>query len=145
MDNVEKEVKQIDNNALDSILGRKKNLPQIPNSQPKTLTQNVVGSNKEINQKLFEQKRFKKSDFPFMNISKKITKWFDITICLLYNWIMYVIIKHVKTQDRRKLPVIILDTQGEVWEFDNKDKAQEMVNIFNTNTDSGHIYEVKQV
>lgn len=74
VDNVEKEVKQIDNNALDSILGRKKNLPQIPNSQPKTLTQNVVGSNKEINQKLFEQKRFKKSDFPFMNISKKITK-----------------------------------------------------------------------
>jgi hypothetical protein len=42
-------------------------------------------------------------------------------------------------------PVIMLDTQGEVWEFDNKDKAQEMVNIFNTNTDSGHKYEVKGV
>jgi hypothetical protein len=39
----------------------------------------------------------------------------------------------------------MLDTQGEVWEFDNKDKAQEMANIFNTNTDSGHKYEVKQV
>ena len=58
---------------------------------------------------------------------------------------MYVIIKHVKTQDERILPVIMLDTQGEVWEFDNKDKAQEMVNIFNMNTDSGHKYEVKQV
>lgn len=58
---------------------------------------------------------------------------------------MYVIIKHVKTQDERTLPVIMLDTQGEVWEFDNKDKAQEMVNIFNRNTDSGHKYEVKQV
>ncbi len=51
---------------------------------------------------------------------------------------MYVIIKHVKTQDDRTLPVIMLDTQSEVWEFDNRDKAQEMVNILNTNTDSGH-------
>jgi hypothetical protein len=61
---------------------------------------------------------------------------------------MYVIIKHVKVNSkdvRKKLPVIILDSQGEVLEFDNKDKAQEMVNIFNTNTDSGHKYEVKKV
>ena len=58
---------------------------------------------------------------------------------------MYVIVKHVKTQNNRSLPVIMLDTQSEVWEFDNKDKAQEMVNILNTNTDSGHKYEVKKV
>jgi hypothetical protein len=58
---------------------------------------------------------------------------------------MYVIIKHVKTQNNKLLPVIMLDTQSEVWEFDNKDKAQEMVNILNTNTDSGHKYEVKKV
>lgn len=58
---------------------------------------------------------------------------------------MYVIIKHVKTNNNRVLPVIMLDTQGEVWEFDNRDKAQEMSNIFNANTDSGHKYEVKQV
>jgi hypothetical protein len=58
---------------------------------------------------------------------------------------MYVIVKHVKTQVNRKLPVIMLDTQGEVWEFDSKDNAQEMVNILNANTDSGHKYEVKKV
>ena len=58
---------------------------------------------------------------------------------------MYVIIKHVKTNNKRSLPVIMLDTQSEVWEFDNRDKAQEMVNIFNANTDSGHKYEVKKV
>ena len=61
---------------------------------------------------------------------------------------MYVIIKQVKVNSkdiRKKLPVIMLDSQGEVWEFDNKDKAQDMVNIFNTNTDSGHKYEVKKV
>ena len=44
---------------------------------------------------------------------------------------MYIIVKHVKTQNNRSLPVIMLDTQSEVWEFDNKDKAQEMVNILN--------------
>jgi hypothetical protein len=58
---------------------------------------------------------------------------------------MYVIVKHVKTQNNRKLPVIMLDPHGEVWEFDNREKAQEMVNIFNANTDSGHTYEVKKV
>ena len=61
---------------------------------------------------------------------------------------MYVIIKQVKVNSkdiRKKLPVIMLDSQGEVWEFDNKDKAQEMVNIFNTTTDSGHKYEIKKV
>jgi hypothetical protein len=58
---------------------------------------------------------------------------------------MYVIVKHVKTNNNRRLPVIMLDTQGEVWEFDDKDEAQEMANIFNTNSDSGHKYEIKKV
>ena len=58
---------------------------------------------------------------------------------------IFVIIKNVSLPNNRILPVIMLDTQGEVWEFDNKDNAQEMVNIFNTNTDSGHKYEVKRV
>jgi hypothetical protein len=58
---------------------------------------------------------------------------------------MYAIVKHIKTQDDRILPVILLDSQGEVWEFDSREKAQEMVNIFNTNSDSGHKYEVKNV
>jgi hypothetical protein len=58
---------------------------------------------------------------------------------------MYVIVKHVKTNNNRRLPVIMLDTQGEVWEFDDKDEAQEMANIFNTNSDSGHTYEIKKV
>ena len=58
---------------------------------------------------------------------------------------MYVIVKHVKTNNNRRLPVIMLDTQGEVWEFDDKDEAQEMANIFNTNSDSGHKHEIKKV
>lgn len=58
---------------------------------------------------------------------------------------MYVIIKHVKTQNGRFLPVIMLDSHGEVLEFENKDDAEQMANILNTNTDSGHKYEVKKV
>jgi hypothetical protein len=58
---------------------------------------------------------------------------------------MYVIIKHVKVGETMKLPVIMLDSQSEVLEYDNKDKAQEMVNILNTNSDSGHKYELKKV
>ena len=58
---------------------------------------------------------------------------------------MYIIIKHVKIRESMKLPVIMLDSQCEVLEYDNKDKAQEMVNILNTNSDSGHKYELKEV
>jgi len=58
---------------------------------------------------------------------------------------MYLIIKHVKTHNGRILPVVMLDTHGEVLEFDNEAKAQEMANILNKNTDSGHKYEVKKI
>ena len=58
---------------------------------------------------------------------------------------MYIIIKHVKIHTDRILPVIMLDTQGEVWEFENEGKAQEMVDLFNANTESGHRYEVKKL
>jgi gluconate kinase len=51
---------------------------------------------------------------------------------------MYIIIKHVKIRESMKLPVIMLDSQCEVLEYNNKDKTQEMVNILNTNSDSGH-------
>ena len=56
---------------------------------------------------------------------------------------IFVIIKNVSLPNNRILPVIMLNEQGEVWEFD--DKVQEMVNILNTNTDSGHKYEIKKI
>jgi hypothetical protein len=58
---------------------------------------------------------------------------------------IYVIIKNVSLPNNRILPVIMLNEQGEVWEFNDKNKVQEMVNILNTNTDSGHKYEIKKV
>lgn len=61
---------------------------------------------------------------------------------------MYVIIKHVKTPNSlsaKRLPVILLNTDTEVWEFDTKEEAEKMKEIFQTNSDSGHVYEVKKI
>jgi hypothetical protein len=60
----------------------------------------------------------------------------------------YVIIKKVKrpnTTPTQYLPVILLNSDTEVWEFESKDKAEEMKDIFQTNSDSGHLYEVKKI
>ena len=61
---------------------------------------------------------------------------------------MYVIIKHVKrpsTIPAKYLPVILLNSNNEVWEFDTLGDAEKMKEIFQTNSDSGHIYEVKKI
>jgi len=59
---------------------------------------------------------------------------------------MYVIIKHVKMNDNKKrIPVILLNSQSEIWEFEKRDKAEEMKEIFQNNSDSGHEYEVKKI
>jgi hypothetical protein len=59
---------------------------------------------------------------------------------------MYVIVKHVKNGDTKKrLPVILLNTESEVWEFEFPEAAEKMKDIFQTNSDSGHIYEVKKI
>ena len=58
---------------------------------------------------------------------------------------MYVIIKHIKTGNKKIVPVILLNSQGEIWEFETEDEAEEMKNIFQTNSDSGHVYEVKKI
>ena len=43
---------------------------------------------------------------------------------------MYVIIKHVKTVSNKRLPVILLNSDTEVWEFETPEEAEEMKNIF---------------
>lgn len=56
----------------------------------------------------------------------------------------YIIVKQIKNE-AVKLPVIILDSLGEVLEFDNHEEAEKMRELFQNNTDSGHTYEVKKV
>jgi|TARA_R110000868_G_scaffold84_13_gene910 hypothetical protein len=59
---------------------------------------------------------------------------------------MYVIVKHIKLDDsRKKVPVILLNTQSEIWEFDTEREAEKMREIFELNSDSGHEYEVKKI
>jgi len=66
--------------------------------------------------------------------------------CIIMKKRMYVIIKHIKMQDNKKrVPVILLDSQGEILEFDSQKKAEEMREIFELNSDSGHKYEVKKI
>jgi hypothetical protein len=59
---------------------------------------------------------------------------------------MYVIIKQIKNRKTGKwLPVILLNSNSEVWEFETLSEAELMKDIFQNNSDSGHIYEVKKV
>lgn len=58
---------------------------------------------------------------------------------------MYVIVKQIKTEFKKRLPVILLNSESEIWEFDSIEDAEEMKEIFQTNSDSGHIYEVKKI
>jgi len=58
----------------------------------------------------------------------------------------YIIIKMVKDPLRdKKLPVIILDSAGEVLEFNTLEEAEEMRTRFEVNSDSGHKYKVKKI
>lgn len=60
--------------------------------------------------------------------------------------VMYVIIKNVKFKSTgRILPVILLNQENEVWEFEKEKEAQKMADIFNHNSDSGHFYYIKKV
>jgi hypothetical protein len=59
---------------------------------------------------------------------------------------MYVIVKYVKmSKDKIKLPVILLNVDTEIWEFETLGEAENMKNIFESNSDSGHKYEVKKI
>lgn len=59
---------------------------------------------------------------------------------------MYVIIKSIKNKKSGKwLPVIILNSDNEVWEFESEKEADKMKDIFQTNSDSGHIYYIKKI
>jgi len=59
---------------------------------------------------------------------------------------MYVIIKHIKMNDNKKrVPVIILNGESEILEFETLESAEKMKEIFELNSDSGHKYEVKKI
>lgn len=58
---------------------------------------------------------------------------------------MWVIVKMIPNFDGIKLPVIILNSESEILEFETEDEAKEMKTIFETNSDSGYEYVVKKL
>jgi hypothetical protein len=57
----------------------------------------------------------------------------------------YCIIKLMKNENGVELPVILLDNNDEVWEFDDVEIAIKMSEILTKNSDSGYRYFVKKV
>ena len=58
---------------------------------------------------------------------------------------MYCIIKLMKNSNGIELPVVLLDNQDEVWEFQSADDAIKIAEILTKNSDSGYKYYVKKV
>jgi hypothetical protein len=58
---------------------------------------------------------------------------------------MWIIVKLIENENRVKMPVVILDSQHEVWEFPTELEAKKMKDIFQENSDSGHEYIIKKI
>lgn len=64
----------------------------------------------------------------------------------------YVIIKYItnnnssdNNDNEHKIPVIMLDVNDEVWEFNDREKAEHIANILTINSTTGKEYEIKKV
>jgi hypothetical protein len=58
---------------------------------------------------------------------------------------MYVIIKLIPNEHGVKMPVIILDHNHEIWEFETEEKAEKMRKVFKENSDSGYDYVLRKL
>ena len=56
----------------------------------------------------------------------------------------YVIFKHTKLQGTPRT-IIVNDSEGIIMEFESADAALKLAEIFQANTTSGNLYEVKQI
>ena len=57
---------------------------------------------------------------------------------------MYCILKYIKV-DKKELPVIILNSQDEILEFESQSQAEEFKEILQMNSDSGYRYKIKKI
>lgn len=58
---------------------------------------------------------------------------------------MYIIVKLIKNDKGVEMPVVLIDTHSEVWEFDSEKEAEEIRTILEKNSDSGYKYFIKKV
>ena len=54
----------------------------------------------------------------------------------------HIIIKHIN-RNTSTIPVILIDTNNEVLEFEDFEEALTLAHLLQVNSDSGHRYEVK--
>jgi hypothetical protein len=57
----------------------------------------------------------------------------------------YLIIKEIKSDNGKILPVVLLDSQADVMEFEDKEEADKMAAVLNITSDSGHTYRAKKI
>ena len=57
----------------------------------------------------------------------------------------YIVIKNYKTQIGTTVPVIMLDSQGEVLEFSSEIEAEMMRQLFQKNSDSGYVFSLREI
>lgn len=57
----------------------------------------------------------------------------------------FIIIKNIQTVHNTQVPVVILDDLGEVMEFQSKEEAERIKEIFQRNSDSGHTYVIREI
>jgi len=57
----------------------------------------------------------------------------------------YVIVKMVVNNMGIEVPVILIDKQNEVLEFETKEAAEKYKDIFQSNSDSGYTYLIKKI
>jgi len=57
----------------------------------------------------------------------------------------YLIIKEIKSDNGKVLPVVLLDSHSDVMEFDTMEEADKMATMLNINSDSGHTYRTKKI
>lgn len=57
----------------------------------------------------------------------------------------YVIVKILQTSKGKPQHVLLVDTNNEILEFNDKSKAEHLANIFEMNSEQGFTYYVREI
>lgn len=57
----------------------------------------------------------------------------------------YVVLKHNKDKDGKPSTILINDPEGIAYEFETRESAQKVADLFQKNTTHGSKYEVKKL
>lgn len=59
----------------------------------------------------------------------------------------YIILKYITTESSgsHRIPVVMLDTNDEVWEFEQEKEAHHIAEVLEQNSTTGKVYEVRKV